>query len=68
MNGQISDMIGKYFKVAIVNMFTVKENLIKRVKKGMRLPKRVFRKEQIEIMELKNTIIEIKVSLEKFNI
>lgn len=34
----------------------------------MRLPKRVFKKEQMEIMELKNTIIEIKVSLEKLNI
>lgn len=30
VSDQISDLIGKYFKVAITNMFTVKENLIKR--------------------------------------
>lgn len=29
---QISDLIGKYLKVTIINMFTVKENLIERSK------------------------------------
>lgn len=34
----------------------------------MRLPKRVFLKEQMKIMELKNTIMEIKVSLETLSV
>lgn len=71
---QVSDLIGKHFKVALINMFTVKENLIKRRKR--RYDDKVasnreyqrelfFLRNQMEILELKSTITKIKISLEK---
>lgn len=41
---QISDLIGKYFKVAIINMFTVKENFIKRSERRYETTKESFLK------------------------